>query len=387
MKIVCIATSRIPSDTANSIQVMKACHALAQLGHQVHLLAPAYEPVGGKKDQPWSKLASYYGLAEHPDKDISFQVEWLTERSRLKRYDFSLAAINRARALRADVAYIWPLQAAVLGLLAGLPVLLELHGEPEGKLGPSVFRAFLRLPGRKRLLPITRALAEHLERVYRRPFSPREIVIVPNGVDLERYENMPSPSEARQKLGLTDCLTAGYTGHLYPGRGMALLVELARRHLQVQFLWVGGRPEDVLEWKSRLETEKIGNIRLTGFVENSRLPLYQAAMDVLLMPYERRIEGSSGGNSVDFCSPMKMFEYMACGRAILSSDLPVIREVLSDSTALFCPPEEVEAWSAAFGTLAEDPEWRASLAANARRAVLEYTWKSRAQKALDGFLR
>jgi glycosyltransferase involved in cell wall biosynthesis len=386
MKIACIATSRIPSDTANSIQVMKTCHALAQLGHQIHLLVPAYQTGQEEKPAPWSRLLEYYGLASLPGRETPFDVEWLKERPKWKRYDFSLAAIQRARAIKANIAYVWPLQAAVFGLVLGMPVVLELHGEPEGKLGPSIFRLFLRLPGRKRLLPITLALAEHLERVYRRPISPGEIVIAPNGVDLERYDGLPNSLQARHMLGLTDCFTAGYTGHLYPGRGMGLLVELARRYPLIQFLWVGGRPADVLEWKSRLESENISNISLTGFIENSRLPLYQAAMDILLMPYEQRIEGSSGGNSADFCSPMKMFEYMACGRAIVSSDLPVIREVLSEQTALLCPPEDVEAWTAALGRLIDDAELRGNLGTSARQAVLDYTWKSRAQKALKGFL-
>jgi glycosyltransferase involved in cell wall biosynthesis len=199
--------------------------------------------------------------------------------------------------------------------------------------------------------------------------------------------DLPSPSEARLLLNLPDCLTVGYSGHLYPGRGMGLLVELARRYEQIQFLWVGGRPADVAGWQNRLQAENIENVTLTGFVENSRLPLYQAAMDILLMPYERMIEGSSGGNSADFCSPMKMFEYMACGRAIVSSDLPVIREVLDETLALLCPPQDAASWVEALGSLIRDPERRESLGSNARQAVLGYTWRSRARKALEGFAR
>ena len=44
MKIACIASSRIPSETANSIQAMKVCQALAQNGHQVTLIAPGSGP-------------------------------------------------------------------------------------------------------------------------------------------------------------------------------------------------------------------------------------------------------------------------------------------------------------------------------------------------------
>jgi len=385
MKIACIATSRIPSDTANSIQVMKACNALAQFGHAVHLLVPEHESAREPSHVSWVELQSIYGLGKDLEGKPAFQVEWLKSHPKFKRYDFSLRAVNRACSLQADVAYVWPLQAGVFASLRGLPVILELHGEPEGRLGPMVFRIFLRLSGKKRLLPITKALADYLERTYRWSLSANQVVIAPNGVELERYGDLPSPQDARLKLGLLEGITAGYTGHLYPGRGMGLLVELARRYVQVQFLWVGGRPTDIARWQTHLEDQNIRNVTLTGFVENSRLPLYQAAMDILLMPYERRIEGSSGGNSADFCSPMKMFEYMACGRAIISSDLPVIREVLTESNAVLVPPEDEEAWATALGALIGDPLRREVLGSTAREAVMAYTWQSRARKALAGF--
>jgi glycosyltransferase involved in cell wall biosynthesis len=273
----------------------------------------------------------------------------------------------------------------VVALLRGLPVLLEIHGEPEGRFGPTLFRFFLRLRGKKRLLPITHALGAHLEKVYRVVFTPGEVVIGPNGVDLERYAGLPNPAEARRMLGLRETTTAGYTGHLYPGRGIGLLVELARRYPHVHFLWVGGRPEDVENWRRELASQSLANVSLTGFVPNSRLPLYQAAADILLMPYERAIAGSSGGNSADYCSPMKMFEYMACGRAILSSDLPVLREVLNESNAVLCPPEDTEAWDVAFGALLDNSVQRQALGCHARQDVTAYTWQARAGKALEGF--
>ena len=373
MRIACISASRVPSRAANSIQVMKVCQALAQLGHQVCLLVPGNTPI------PWDQLADHYGL------ETPFEVEWLPAQARLKRYDFAWRAVNRAQAQRADVVYVWPLQAGVTALLRGLPVLLEMHGEPEGRLGPTLFRFFLRLRGKKRLLPITHALTAHLERIYRHTFSPGEVVIGPNGVDLRRYEGLPDLAEARRMLGLPEITTAGYTGHLYPGRGIGLLVELARRYPHVHFLWVGGRPEDEETWRRELASQSLANVSLTGFVPNSRLPLYQAAADILLMPYERAIAGSSGGNSADYCSPMKMFEYMACGRAILSSDLPVLREVLNESNAVLCPPEDTEAWDVAFGALLDNSVQRQALGCRARQDVTAYTWQARACKALEGF--
>jgi glycosyltransferase involved in cell wall biosynthesis len=166
---------------------------------------------------------------------------------------------------------------------------------------------------------------------------------------------------------------------------MSLLVELARCFPGINFMWVGGRQEDVSLWRERLAAENFKNITLTGFVENSRLPLFQAAADILLMPYESVISGSSGGNSSSYASPMKMFEYMASRRAIISSDLPVIREVLNPSNACLCPPDNIEVWSETLGSLIYDQERRLNLADQAWQDIQQYTWLERARKALEGF--
>jgi glycosyltransferase involved in cell wall biosynthesis len=185
-------------------------------------------------------------------------------------------------------------------------------------------------------------------------------------------------------LGLPSGLTAGYTGHLYAGRGIGLLEKLAQEFPQVNFLWVGGLPDDVDAWRRRLEAQGLQNVTLVGFVKNYRLPLYQAAADVLLMPYERSIAGSSGGDSAAYASPMKMFEYMACRRAILSSDLPVVREVIGEQNAVLCPPDDLPAWSQALrGLLAEDG-LRQRLAQQAWQDVQQYTWEARARRSLEG---
>ncbi len=376
MIIACISASRVPSTTANSIQMMKACQALSQLGHEVHLFVPGHKPARNDPD-----LASVYGL------QTLFPINWLPTWTGFRRYDLALQAISQARRIRADIAYVWLIQAGILAQMLRLPAIIELHGPPEGRFGPSLFKRFLRLPGKKRLLPITQALASQLHELYGLELDdPGLICISPNGVELERYDDLPPPAEARGQLNLPQSLTVGYTGHLYPGRGMALLVELARCFPQVSFVWVGGAPADVEAWRKRLSAENTNNIYLAGFVENCQLPLWQAAADILLMPYERVISGSSGGDSASYASPMKMFEYMASKRAIISSDLPVIREVLNPSNAMLCPPEDIEAWSQALGTLIIEEEKRNALAEQAWLDIQQYTWLERARKALSGLI-
>jgi glycosyltransferase involved in cell wall biosynthesis len=374
MKVACISASSIPSTTANSMQVMKACQAISQLGHDVYLFLP------GQKPDNNIDLASYYGI------QAQFPIEWLSSRPGLHRYDFVFHAVRKARALKVDISYVWLLQAGIFSLLAHLPVILELHGPPEGKFGPILFKLFQRLPGKKRILPITRALATQIQARFDFNVSdPMLTRISPNGVDLERYTDLPEPSVARQILGLPPIPTAGYTGHLYPGRGMNLLMGLARSFPQIGFLWVGGQPADISKWRENLNLNNIKNVTITGFVQNIQLPLYQAAADILLMPYEKVITGSSGGNSSTYASPMKMFEYMAARRAIVSSDLPVIQEVLNSTNSWLCPPEDIDSWSQAIGTLILDPNKRIALAQQAWQDVQQYTWLERAKNALAGF--
>jgi glycosyltransferase involved in cell wall biosynthesis len=365
MRIVCISAAQIPSDTANSIQVMKVCQAFAQLGHAVTLLVPGSQPPAVR----YQHLQSHYGL------QTSFPMEWLATRNRRL---FPWKAAWRSRRIGADLLYAWPLQSAALGLLSGTPAMLELHDLPTGRFGPFWLRFFLTLPGRKRCLPITAALMRALR------LPENRTIIAPDGVDIERYRDLPDATFARRQLNLPQAPTVLCTGHLYAGRGVDLFLGLAAKFPQARFVWVGGRPLEVETWQGR--AAHLANVNFTGFVPNEHIPLYQSAADVLLMPYGQSVTTSSGGNTAGICSPMKMFEYMAAGRAILTSDLPVLREVLDESMAVFAPPEQAQAWESALGGLLADPPRRLSLGQSARRAVEQYAWVTRAQHVLEGFI-
>jgi glycosyltransferase involved in cell wall biosynthesis len=372
MNITAIAGARIPSDTANSLQVMKVCQALVQLGHKVTLLVPA-QPSTSNLQTP--NLQTLYGL------NTAFNIEYLPALGSFGRRLFTLKAVLHAQ--KSDLVYTWFPQSAVFALLARRPVVFEIHEPPSGLFGPLWYRLFAALSGRKRLLSITQALVQVLNRDYGTHLRTDEIIIGPNGVDIDRFASLPDPESARRQIGLTQAPTVLCTGHLYAGRGADLFLALAGSAPDARFAWVGGRPQDVAEWRGK--AAGLANVTFTGFVPNQEIPLHQAAGDVLLMPYGRTIAGSSGGNSAEICSPMKMFEYMAAGRAILTSDLPVIREVLDETTAVFCPPEDVTSWQASLRSLLDDPSRRKTLGESARRAVEKYTWQARAERTLSGF--
>ena len=147
-------------------------------------------------------------------------------------------------------------------------------------------------------------------------------------------------------------------------------------------LMLGGEARAVAEWKARTAGRE--NLRWLGHVPNADVPLYQAACDALLMPYQQRVAASSGGDIARYLSPMKLFEYLACGRAILTGDLPVLREVLNERNAVILPSEGPDAWAAAIKGLRLDVQRCAALGRQARQDAKRYTWEGRARLILDG---
>lgn len=370
MKIAAISTSCIPSNTANSIQVMKVCQALRQLGPEVKLLTPCF------KTAKWEELAEQYGLT------TSFDIEWLSYNRHLKQYDFSWKSVKMATEWKADVIYTWALQAAALSAMKNRLTVMEFHDYPMGSLGPFWFRLFIKASGRKVILTTTRSLADGLCAKYGIELPEKNLQIAPNGTELERYEGLPDSRNARKVLGLEENFTILYSGHFYRGRGMDLMVGLAQALPQFQFLWVGGQEKDLEPWKIQLAEMGIRNVIITGFIANARLPLYQAAGDVLLMPYQREISGSSGGNIVKVINPMKMFDYLASRRVILASDIPIFHEILNDRNCVFCPPEDPAAWSRAILDLASDHKKRKKLADSAFQDAARFTWTNRAKQTM-----
>lgn len=392
MKIAVIAPTEIPSRRANTLQVMKMAQALAGQGHSVQVAVPSSSSGGRERlesERSWEALTHHYGLSQR------FDLVWMKSHPRLKRYDFGWRAVRWARRWQADLIYTRLPQAAAFASRFGLATLFEVHDLPQGRMGPWLFRQFLRGGGSRRLVSITRALLDDLLRIFHLDLDPSFAVIAPDGVDLERYQALPDPPLARQALSQSAALQqlsrlkperfcAGYTGHLYPGRGRQILFELAAQLPDVDFLVVGGEPEHVEPFQSQALYAGLENLILTGFIPNADLPLYQAACDILLMPYQQQVEASSGGDISRYLSPMKLFEYLACGRAIISSSLPVLLEVLNDQNSVLLPVDQPAAWVETVQHLLDHPELRDQLSASARRDAQLYTWEMRAKKILQG---
>jgi len=376
MRIAYLSKSRVPSRAANSVHVMKMCQAFQQEGHTPSLVA-----IG----PPWSgpsrsnRLWADYGIAR------PFRLLRVPHWRLLRLGHLYLASALFARWGGFDLVYARNLGAAALSASMGIPTVFERHAPIESRRTESrQFRCLLCSPGFRHMVVITHALKDHFLENYPARLHDGNVVVAPDGVDLERFvDPIPAP-RARVELGLSPRqFTVGYCGHLYPGRGIELIFELGRRMPKAAFLIAGGEEKDVRAYACRARSMGLDNLHFRGFVPHANVPVYLSASDVLLMPFQRRVQVSGGGGDTSrWMSPMKMFEYMAAGRLIVSSDLSVLREVLNSANAVLCPPEDVDAWQSTLTRAAADGPWREQLARQARRDVEQYTWRSRVRRVL-----
>jgi glycosyltransferase involved in cell wall biosynthesis len=374
MKIAYLSSAAIPSTSAHSLQVMKMCQAMAQEGHAVTLLLPPGEPLPAA-----SELGKQYGI--QADFDIC-RVGLLPI---VGRRGLAMAEASMAVHLSPDLAYARGVDIAWAACLRGLYTLLEIHHPPTGRLGPLYLR-WLSHPGpgsgwtSARLVVISRRLEEMIRQTYP-SLSDRPILVAPDAVDTERYRHLPAPRAARKKLGLPSSFTAGYFGTLVAGRGVEQIIAMAERSPDTEFLMLGGEPNAVTDWRNRTADRR--NVRWLGHVANADVPMYQAACDALLMPYQRQVTIQDRGNTAEIMSPMKMYEYMAAGRVILASDLPAVRVALHERNSILLPPDRIEAWVEALERVRKRPLAVQTLAARARRDVDSLTWRNRVRSILD----
>ena len=225
------------------------------------------------------------------------------------------------------------------------------------------------------LLPVSEALARWL---HERGSSEDRLEVVPNGVDVARFV------AARPVERGAGGVTAGFVGGLRPWHGLADLaaiwarVRREARHAQLVVVGDGpGRGDLERDLAARGVRD---SVRFTGGVPPSDVPAWLAMMDIAVAPYPVTTDLDGGF----YFSPLKIFEYMAAGRAVVASRVGQIGQLLTHGeTGWLHEPGDIEAAARGILTLASDRALRERLGNAGRRWVARHrSWDSIAATVL-----
>ena len=185
------------------------------------------------------------------------------------------------------------------------------------------------------VLPVTHVLAK---KIMKEGVDENHICVIPNGVNLERFDSYSEKNNIKERLNLRNCIVLGFTGFVREWHGLERVVDLIadNKEESLHLLIIGDGPACPNIRKRANESGIIERITITGVVGRDEISKYIAAFDVALQP-----------DVVDYASPLKLFEYMALGCAIVAPDKENIREVLTNrkNCLLFNPNVENDFFS------------------------------------------
>lgn len=377
-KVMYLSAGNFPSRAANTIQVAKMAAAYKRL-------LPSLEVVtlSGIRERPEhhsAEIQRWYGLgSDLPVRSLPFRPQqkslFFDEEYRPPRWFYSAAAFY-AKWQGADLVFTRKAETAYVTVRLGIDTILEIHIPPSMVPNEKIFSVLRNSSHLKALVVVADSLRDQYLHL---GFSEETIVLEHDGVDLQQYHSLPEKREIRAKLGLP--LTRNiciYTGHLYRDRGIETLLEAAGGLPEVQFLLVGGWESDITWYRNLSDTMKLSNVSFLGFKKQSEIPLYQAAADVLVMQYSDKTAHANR------CSPLKLFEYMASGSPIVSTDLSTLSGILRHrENCLLTPPDSPEYLTSSILELLENRELAQSLASSAKKTVEYFSWDARACRVLD----
>jgi glycosyltransferase involved in cell wall biosynthesis len=385
----------LAAEAGPAVLIRHTIEELRQAGHQVTILALRGREMVGLEGPAWPGTARPLPLGMsggRPFKTVESGLRRLQSevglpylglfesrrfyegaRRALPRYDlcheyhtlFSLGPTLACRRLRLP---------HLLTVDADLLLESELVGRPIRGIQAALAKWAARLTFRSAttLICVSAAAKAHFVRQWQIPAA--KIAVVPNGVDTAAFSPCDDPRPVRARLGLTDGPLVMFVGGFQPWHGLELLVEafarVAHKRPDAKLLLVGDGPARPAAEAAIASLKLEKNVHITGYVAHEAMPTWLAAADVAVAPYPALPQEL-------WFSPLKLYEYMAAGKAIVASAAGQIAEVIEDGhNGRLVRPGDVAELAQAIGELLDDPAGRQELGRAARQqAVSQHSWQ------------
>lgn len=393
MKICYIAADvPVPYPLGSSTHVYELARNLIMLGHEVHLVTRRVsmnQPSNEQRDGI-NIYRLHRGIIFSPRNSSVSELnrrspfrEGSTHRTAWRLYEFYLMT---------SFAWYAGLEAARIIKEKGLDVILE----RESSFGAGVIASyitsrplFLEVIGYRQTrsqLRRSRKIMAYSSSVLMDSTYTTKLEIVTAAANCDLFQGNPQAGkEIRLRYGIGDVPVVGYVGSFHERHGMSELVDAAVRILKrnpaVKFLMVGPYYQSTLARATSLGVAN--SFVFSGAVEYEDVPKFMSACDVLVAPYNpSKLTPFATTGKRTLGSPLKVFEYMASGKPLVSTSVDPISSVIQDHiTGILVAPGDSSNLAGAISELLEDPVLAKRIAENARKELVEkYSWNAVARK-------
>jgi len=358
-------------------QIFQTCHALAKRGCEVDLI------LGQNEFDPLTDVLPYYSL--EPLQNLHLHTAYMLRREGKQKIHiswngiFHFTSLFKIRTLHREkpfsTLYTRHLNIADFFLRhrksLRLPILFEAHEifhltterqDKIQKMRAQETRIYSQVDG---IVATTKELKDQLEKSF--PIS-TQIVVIPNGVNIDFYEGTGKEKNAEIIL---------YVGQLYPWKGVDTLLEAMRYLRGGELHVVGGEQNQIDDLMIKAGNLAILNrVFFHGQVPPQKVRDFLKSASVVIHPLAKK-----NTKDAEFSFPLKIFEYMAARIPIVASDFPGIREILTDQvSALLVPPDDPQALAQGIQSILDDPALGKRLADKAYETVRQHSWAKRAER-------
>ena len=199
-----------------------------------------------------------------------------------------------------------------------------------------------------------------------------------DGFAEDLFDKIKSKEDSRKALNISlNEKVVMYIGSLYPDREIENILVAAKSTPNLKYYIIGGPKEMEDKYRAMAVEMNLNNIKFLGYIPHNNVPLYLSTADYLLALWSRKVP------TINYCSPLKVFEYMASGNLIIAHDFPTIREVLTEGkTTFFVNPDEKNDLGNVLKKVVSINT--SKIAAKSKKVVYDnYTWEKRAQSIIQ----
>lgn len=374
MHIINLSASKIPSTSANSVQVAKMSQALTDLGNFVTLIC--------RETSLDEDPKKYYNI--NKSEKLNFIYQWWPEIRGFGGAAYGLQSMKNLKKIKLpDILYGRDLYSLFFLRNKGYPTYYESHMIPRNKFKYFLEQKLINSKTFKKLI----VTANSLKQAYLDLFSINndDILVLRNGAD-DRGLRLKDVKNSVQDYNFN----IGYVGSLKSGKGIVIAIELAHKLRDHEFHIVGGSTEDIVKLKEFMLNkfgENLSNVTFYGYKKQKELKRIYPTLDIMLAPYKRQYYNFRNVKVPRYPSPLKLIEYMSFGKIIMASDLEMCREVIDDGeNGFLCKPNSLNDWKNKITKVSVNKNLRVKIASNVlEKFNTSYTWEQRANKFIDTF--